>query len=57
MDFDDLIMVTVNLFQALPEVAQEQRRVVEAEALQRVRHAPNNVAKNPVGGLPQKGTD
>ena len=26
MDFDDLIMVTVNLFQALPEVAQEYRR-------------------------------
>src|SRR3989441_544726 len=26
MDFDDLIMVTVNLFQALPEVAQEDRR-------------------------------
>jgi DNA helicase II / ATP-dependent DNA helicase PcrA len=26
MDFDDLIMVTVNLFQALPEVAAEYRR-------------------------------
>jgi ATP-dependent DNA helicase UvrD/PcrA len=26
MDFDDLIMVTVNLFQALPEVAREYRR-------------------------------
>jgi DNA helicase II / ATP-dependent DNA helicase PcrA len=26
MDFDDLIMVTVNLFQALPEVALEYRR-------------------------------
>jgi DNA helicase-2/ATP-dependent DNA helicase PcrA len=26
MDFDDLIMVTVNLFQALPEVAQAYRR-------------------------------
>src|ERR1700759_2830547 len=26
MDFDDLIMVTVNLFQALPEVAEEYRR-------------------------------
>ncbi len=26
MDFDDLIMVTVNLFQALPEVAGEYRR-------------------------------
>jgi DNA helicase-2/ATP-dependent DNA helicase PcrA len=26
MDFDDLIMVTVNLFQAMPEVAQEYRR-------------------------------
>ncbi len=26
MDFDDLIMVTVNLFQALPEVAEQYRR-------------------------------
>src|SRR5260370_6610224 len=26
MDFDDLIMVTVNLFQAMPEVAAEYRR-------------------------------
>ena len=26
MDFDDLIMVTVNLFQAFPEVAEEYRR-------------------------------
>ncbi len=26
MDFDDLIMVTVNLFQAIPEVAAEYRR-------------------------------
>ena len=26
MDFDDLIMVTVNIFQALPEVAAEYRR-------------------------------
>jgi DNA helicase-2/ATP-dependent DNA helicase PcrA len=26
MDFDDLIMVTVNLFQALPDVAEEYRR-------------------------------
>jgi DNA helicase II / ATP-dependent DNA helicase PcrA len=26
MDFDDLIMVTVNLFQAMPEMAQEYRR-------------------------------
>src|SRR4249920_3844312 len=28
MDFDDLIMVTVNLFQALPEVAEQYRRRV-----------------------------
>src|SRR5260370_10403963 len=26
MDFDDLIMVTVNLFQAMPEVAEQYRR-------------------------------
>ncbi len=26
MDFDDLIMVTVNLFQAIPEVAEQYRR-------------------------------
>ena len=43
-DFDDLIMTTVNLLQAFPEVAEHYRRQVPARARRRVpRHQPRAV--------------
>ena len=52
MDFDDLIMVTVNLFQAFPEVARGVPAPVPARARRRVPgHQPRPVRPGPGTGL------
>jgi DNA helicase-2/ATP-dependent DNA helicase PcrA len=53
MDFDDLIMVTVNLFQALPEVAELYRRrfrQVLVDEYQDTNHAQYILVRELVGG-------
>jgi DNA helicase II / ATP-dependent DNA helicase PcrA len=53
MDFDDLIMVTVNLFQALPEVAAEYRarfRHVLVDEYQDTNHAQYVLVRELVSG-------
>ncbi len=53
MDFDDLIMVTVNLFQALPEVAEQYRRRfrhVLVDEYQDTNHAQYILVRELVGG-------
>src|SRR5216684_1668056 len=53
MDFDDLIMVTVNLFQALPEVAEQYRRRfrhVLVDEYQDTNHAQYVLIRELVGG-------
>ena len=51
MDFDDLIMVTVNLLQAFPEVAETYRRAVPARPGGRVPgHQPRAVHAGPGAG-------
>jgi DNA helicase II / ATP-dependent DNA helicase PcrA len=53
MDFDDLIMVTVNLFQALPEVAAEYRkrfRHVLVDEYQDTNHAQYILVRELVSG-------
>jgi DNA helicase II / ATP-dependent DNA helicase PcrA len=63
MDFDDLIMVTVNLFQALPEVAEQYRRRfrhVLVDEYQDTNHAQYVLIRELVsGGSPlfSSGTD
>jgi len=52
MDFDDLIMVTVNLLQALPEVAEEYRRRfrhVLVDEYQDTNHAQYELVRELVG--------
>jgi DNA helicase-2/ATP-dependent DNA helicase PcrA len=53
MDFDDLIMVTVNLFQAIPEVAEQYRRRfrhVLVDEYQDTNHAQYILVRELVGG-------
>jgi DNA helicase-2/ATP-dependent DNA helicase PcrA len=53
MDFDDLIMVTVNMFQALPEVAREYRqrfRHVLVDEYQDTNHAQYILVRELVSG-------
>jgi DNA helicase II / ATP-dependent DNA helicase PcrA len=53
MDFDDLIMVTVNLFQALPEVAEQYRlrfRHVLVDEYQDTNHAQYVLIRELVSG-------
>src|SRR5260221_5519703 len=53
MDFDDLIMVTVNLFQAFPDMAAEYRRRfrhVLVEEYQDTNHAQYVLIRELVGG-------
>ncbi|HEX6525056.1 MAG TPA: DNA helicase PcrA [Streptosporangiaceae bacterium] len=53
MDFDDLIMVTVNLFQALPEVAEQYRRRfrhVMVDEYQDTNHAQYVLVRELVSG-------
>jgi DNA helicase-2/ATP-dependent DNA helicase PcrA len=56
MDFDDLIMVTVNLFQAIPEVAGQYRRRfrhVLVDEYQDTNHAQYVLIRELVSGGPQ----
>src|ERR1700689_4361635 len=56
MDFDDLIMVTVNLFQAMPEVAAEYRRRfrhVLVDEYQDTNHAQYILVRELVGAHEQ----
>ena len=59
MDFDDLIMVTVNLFQAIPEVADQYRRRfrhVLVDEYQDTNHAQYVLIRELVlGGTPPSG--
>jgi DNA helicase-2/ATP-dependent DNA helicase PcrA len=58
MDFDDLIMVTVNLFQAFPEVAEEYRRRfrhVLVDEYQDTNHAQYALVRELVGISPGGG--
>ena len=66
MDFDDLIMVTVNLFQALPEVAEQYRRrfrQVLVDEYQDTNHAQYVLIRELVSGgaplfsVPARGDD
>jgi DNA helicase-2/ATP-dependent DNA helicase PcrA len=53
MDFDDLIMVTVNLFQAMPEVAEQYRRrfrQVLVDEYQDTNHAQYILVRELVSG-------
>jgi DNA helicase-2/ATP-dependent DNA helicase PcrA len=53
MDFDDLIMVTVNLFQAFPDVAEHYRRRfrhVLVDEYQDTNHAQYTLVRELVGG-------
>jgi ATP-dependent DNA helicase UvrD/PcrA len=53
MDFDDLIMVTVNLFQAMPEVAEQYRRrfrQVLVDEYQDTNHAQYVLVRELVSG-------
>jgi Superfamily I DNA and RNA helicases len=53
MDFDDLIMVTVNLFQAFPDMAAEYRRRfrhVLVDEYQDTNHAQYILIRELVGG-------
>ena len=55
MDFDDLIMVTVNLFQAFPEVAAEYRRRfrhVLVDEYQDTNHAQYMLVRELVSAVP-----
>jgi DNA helicase II / ATP-dependent DNA helicase PcrA len=55
MDFDDLIMMTVNLFQAFPDVAQEYRRRfrhVMVDEYQDTNHAQYVLVRELVGEAP-----
>jgi DNA helicase-2/ATP-dependent DNA helicase PcrA len=56
MDFDDLIMVTVNLFQAMPEVAEQYRRRfrhVLVDEYQDTNHAQYVLIRELVSGSSQ----
>src|SRR5260221_4519423 len=55
MDFDDLIMVTVNLLQAFPDMAAEYRRRVRhalVDEYQDTNHAPYVLSREFGGGSP-----
>src|SRR5665213_721292 len=56
-DFDDLIMVTVNLFQAIPDVAEHYRRRfrhVLVDEYQDTNHAQYTLVRELVGGTADK---
>jgi DNA helicase II / ATP-dependent DNA helicase PcrA len=60
MDFDDLIMVTVNLLQAFPDVAESYRRRfrhVLVDEYQDTNHAQYMLIKELVGGPQASGAD